>query len=253
MSASGAEVHPAGTAVVDESPRPNGIVQFQDEKFLMRFFKDQVLGQLMGQLVAMSPGDVLPSERALSEELNISRTALRDRMARLASMGIVSKRPREGTVYTGLHADSLGDFLLMGLLGSKFDIFTLVQMRKALETSAVVILTSRDQHPDLSRVADAIERIRTSTGSEIEVADRDFHLGLLAAAGLQGLFFFWSALDQVFRYTHDNIDYDNDIVKFREKHQRYFEAIQRRDLDEALRRVDDHFEWLIELLQVKGF
>lgn len=232
---------------------PNAVLQFQDEQFLTRFFKDQVLGKIMGQLVAMNPGDLLPSERALAESLNISRTALRDRMARLASMGVVSKRPREGTAYAGLQADSLGDFLLMGLAGSKFDIFTLVQMRQALETSAAVILTTGDSEPDLSDVEDAVRRICTSSTADIADADRDFHLGLLEAAGLTGLIFFWSALDQVFRYTHDVLDYENDMVEFRDKHQKYYEAIRNRDLVDALQRVNDHFAWLVELLQTKGY
>lgn len=229
-----------------------GLIQFHDQDFLTTFFKDQILGELVRRLLKMEKGTPLPSERDLALDLGISRTALRDRIARLSSMGIVSKKEREKTVFSGIQPDALGDFLLLGLLAANYEIYSLVAMRKSLEIHAAVLLTRLDD-PDLSEVEAALADINTSTGKDLIHADTTFHLGFLKAAGLKDLFFFWHALDEVFQNTHNNLDYESDLTLFREKHQKYFDAMKAKDLCRVLLAIDDHFDWLIELLQRKGF
>lgn len=241
-----------GTNETVSVPRP-GLTQFQDEAFLASFFQDPILGRIMMQLIKMNIGEAIPSERALSQQLGISRTALRDRISRLSSMGIITKKPRENTVFSGVNHGSLGDFFLMGLLGSNFDIYTLIDMRKSIEVHAVVRLTSADARPDLTEVEAAVDGISKLTGEELEQADQAFHLGLLKAAGLGGLAFFWHGLDQIFENTHNNLDYGQDLELFRFKHRRIFETVRDRDLPLAIEAVDEHFNWLIELLERKGF
>lgn len=230
-----------------------GPSQFRDEAFLASFFQDKLLGRIMTRLIAMEVGAKIPSERILSEELGISRTALRDRMSRLASMGIVSKRAREKSVYSGVNHDSLGDFFLLGILSSNFDVFTLIQMRMSIETRAVIQLIQSPEPPDLTRAEHALAGILSSDGPELEHEDQCFHLELLRAAGLEGLVFFWHGLSQIFKNTHNNIDYAQDLEKFRHKHRDILEAVQARDLTAAIHAVDEHFTWLVELLQRKGY
>lgn len=231
-----------------------GLDRLQNEEFLTSFFKDPTLGQVMSQLLQLNVGAALPGERDLAEQLGISRTALRDRIARLSSLGIVTKREREKSVFSGVHPDALGDVLLLGLLSVNFDIYSLVSLRKSLEIQAVVILTTQTDAPDLSRAKAGLDLLANATnGEDLVRGDTEFHLGILEAAGLTGLMFFWRALDQVFKVTHDSIDYEHDIVKFVCKHEDYYVALRDRDLTLAIEKADAHFTWLIELLQRKGF
>lgn len=233
---------------------PDGIRRFRNEEFLSTFFKDPTLGQVMTQLLKLNTGQSLPGERDLAESLGISRTALRDRIARLSSLGIVTKREREKSVFSGVHPDALGDILLLGLVSVNFDIYSLVSLRQALETQAIVILTTQMESPDLSRAEAGLDLIiHAKQGTDIVHGDTEFHLGILDAAGLTGLMFFWRALDQVFKVTHDSIDYEQDLEMFISKHEEYFNAVRDGDLVTALEKADAHFVWLIELLRRKGF
>ncbi|MGO3147678.1 MAG: FadR/GntR family transcriptional regulator [Leucobacter sp.] len=231
-----------------------GLDRFQNEEFLTTFFKDPTLGQVMSQLLQLNVGAALPGERDLAEQLGISRTALRDRIARLSSLGIVTKREREKSVFSGVHPDALGDVLLLGLLSVNFDIYSLVSLRKSLEMQAVIILTTQQGKFDLSRAKAGLDLLtHAKLGEDIVHGDTEFHLGILEAAGLTGLMFFWRALDQVFKVTHDSIDYAHDIDTFICKHEEYYAALRDRDLRLAIEKADAHFTWLIELLQRKGF
>lgn len=236
------------------SNEPTGMHKLQNEEFLSTFFKDPTLGRLMAELLKLNVGNPLPSERDLSEQLGVSRTALRDRIARLSSLGIVTKREREKSVFSGIHPDALGDVFLMGLLGVNFDIYSLVSLRKSLEIQAVVTLTTAAYPADLTRARAGLELLTNATsGDQLAQGDTEFHLGILEAAGLESLMFFWQALDQVFKVTHDSIDYQQDLAKFISKHQEYFTALEQRNLTLAIEKADAHFTWLVELLQRKGF
>ncbi len=231
-----------------------GLDRFQNEEFLTSFFKDPTLGRVMAQLLTLDVGTALPGERDLAEQLGISRTALRDRIARLSSLGIITKREREKSVFSGVHPEALSDVLLLGLLSVNFDIYSLVSLRKSLEMQAVVILTTQLVDVDLSRSKAGLDLLsKAESGDDIVRGDSEFHLGILEAAGLQGLMFFWQALDQVFKVTHDSLDYEHDIEKFIRKHDDYYQALRDRDLPRAIEKADAHFTWLIELLQRKGF
>jgi DNA-binding FadR family transcriptional regulator len=45
----------------------------------------------------LAPGDVLPTEAALSESLDVSRTALREAIKILSAKGLIESRPKTGT------------------------------------------------------------------------------------------------------------------------------------------------------------
>lgn len=232
----------------------SGLNRLQNEEFLSSFFKDPTLGRVMSELLQLNIGSALPGERDMAEQLGISRTALRDRITRLASLGIVTKREREKSVFSGVHPDALGDVFLLGLLSVNFDIYTLVSLRKSLEMQAVVILTTSRETPDLNRARAGLDLIKNAeSGDDIMRGDSEFHQGILEGAGLTGLIFFWQALDQVFKVTHDSLDYQHDIDEFVLKHEEYFLALKEQNLELAIEKADAHFTWLIELLQRKGF
>lgn len=232
----------------------SGLDRLQNEEFLSSFFKDPTLGQVMSRLLELNIGASLPGERDMAERLGISRTALRDRLTRLSSLGIVTKREREKSVFSGVHPDALGDVLLLGLLSVNFDIYTLVSLRKSLEMQAVIILTTQPEAPNLERAEAGLKLVtHAESGEDIMRGDSEFHQGILEAAGLTGLIFFWQALDQVFKVTHDSLDYEHDIDEFVCKHEEYYLALKAQNLTLAIEKADAHFTWLIELLQRKGF
>src|SRR5437016_5165825 len=70
---------------------------------LVRHFEQAILS---GQL---APGDLLPPERAISEQMDVSRTVVREALGRLASTGLVRSVHGSGTRVEAPTARPLAD------------------------------------------------------------------------------------------------------------------------------------------------
>ncbi len=85
--------------------------------------RNALASALDGGLIA--PGESLPSEREMSEKLDVSRSTIRQGLKELAQMGLIATRPGAGTVVLGSVPKSLSrlsgfteDMQLRGLLAS---------------------------------------------------------------------------------------------------------------------------------------
>lgn len=213
-----------------------------------------MLGEVIKKLIRMNPGDSLPSERVLAEELGISRTALRDRLSRLASLGMLDKREREKTTFKGLQPDSIGDALILGLMASDMTISSLVSVRHALENQAILEITRNYPNVNLQPMLEALEVMKNNDKGEILLeADANFHKALFVAADSPGLSFFWEALQTVLQTTHQFVDLEQDIVAMRQIHEAVYLATSEGNRDTALKAMDIHFEWLDSLLVKRGY
>ena len=66
---------------------------------------DHVVEKLLAlvQDRGLQPGQKLPAERQLAEELGVSRTSVREAIQKLTSQGVLSARPGDGTYVQQIH------------------------------------------------------------------------------------------------------------------------------------------------------
>lgn len=129
------------------------------------------------------PGDKLPNEHELSEELNISRTTLREAIRILATNGILEIRRGKGTYVKEdidlKHIESLGS-----LADVKMNARDLYEMRLIFEPEAAYYATIRASETELKRILDygsQIERLILRNEDRTE-AERRFHNAIVKAA-----------------------------------------------------------------------
>jgi GntR family transcriptional repressor for pyruvate dehydrogenase complex len=135
---------------------------------------------------AWRPGDRLPSERDLAQQLGISRGSTREALRILEAMGWLEIRPGDGTLVRDRHArpDGAGDRLLEGL---SVEVGDLWEVRKLIEPGAAYLAAERCNADELA----AIEAVLTSAaellarGAQTEAfqANPDFHMAVAAASG----------------------------------------------------------------------
>lgn len=115
------------------------------EPVTRRSVADQVYEQLLDRIVEgrLAAGDTLPSERALSEQLGVSRTAVREALVRLEEAGLVTTR-HGGESRVRDYRRSAGLDLLPRLVLDAEGGFNPVAARSALELRAAVA-------PDIAR------------------------------------------------------------------------------------------------------
>ena len=214
-------------------------------RFLTNLLEDKPLGELVTLLLSKEPGQRIPSERELAETLGISRTALRDRISHLESLGVLQRRERTGTFLTGIQPDSISDTLILSLMSSQLTVDSLISVRYALERHASMVACDLRAEQALSDLAEAVQRMRDSNdGRELFEADNDFHRALFRASGSSGLIFFSQVLHSVLRGTVRHIALENDRVMLRRVHGEVLDAVLAKDRVAAGAAIDNHFAWL---------
>jgi GntR family transcriptional repressor for pyruvate dehydrogenase complex len=134
---------------------------------------------------SIEPGTRLPPERQIAATLGVGRSAVREALAALEVLGIVSVKPGSGTYLRGTASDLLPNTLSWGLLIGRQSTEELLELRAGLEIYVVRLAALRQSRPDLKKVASALDRMRASTDdlAAFVSADRAFHDALAVAAG----------------------------------------------------------------------
>lgn len=135
---------------------------------------DEIFSQVATQVFTgdRAPGEALPSERALSEALGVSRTAVREALTRLDRAGLIQIRQGESTVVRDFRLDAGFDVLPLLLAhGGDVDRAALANVieARAIIGPQVAALAARHADPDMSA------KLRSSTedlASETEPLQR---------------------------------------------------------------------------------
>jgi GntR family L-lactate dehydrogenase operon transcriptional regulator len=154
---------------------------------------DRVAAQLRALIAErrLQPEQRLPAERALALELGVSRTALREAIAQLASQGLLRARAGGGTYVQRPHTPEervvapLQPFLPL-LQGDPEYRFDVLETRHALEGATAWHAALRATDADRARIAAAFEAMlqahaQGDAAAEAR-ADADFHLSIAEAA-----------------------------------------------------------------------
>lgn len=143
---------------------------------------DSIAEQLMEaiRIKQFAPGEKIPPERELTVILGVSRTALREAIKRLESIGLLSVRQGNGT-YVNDNADEKERAFRheMNALFSIGDINIrdLVEARILLETKAVALAAERRSNEDLEHLEEIqghMEQTLDNRGEFLRY-DMDFH------------------------------------------------------------------------------
>lgn len=140
----------------------------------------------------LSPGDPMPTEAELSEELGIGRNTLREALKVLQALGVVEIRHGFGMFVAPSNFDALADGLTfrgrLSLQGTGHEAMELVDIRQALETgligAAMAEMTSAD-HADLDELVTGME-VPCRSREELLRHRRDLPLPPVLPAGQPG-------------------------------------------------------------------
>jgi GntR family transcriptional regulator, galactonate operon transcriptional repressor len=184
----------------------------------------------------------LPAEPQLCEQLQISRSALREAVKVLGGKGLVQPRPHIGTLirprdeWNMLDPDLLA-WSIEGEPDSKM-VMSLIEARQVVEPAAARLAAQRATGADLAAMERAFIRMTAATDAHsheaYNAADKDFHAAMLAAS--HNLVFrqlattISAALAYSFRITSRR---SPDLKVSLAKHGEVMERIRMRDADGA--------------------
>lgn len=142
----------------------------------------------------IAPGEKLPSEPRLATEHGVSRTVVREAMARLNLEGLVHTRRGSGSYALTPPADDADS--APPLARSLADRLAVVEYRLALEAEAAALAATRRTPAQLAALADRLDALASSDGHPATAMQYDFAFHRLVAEAA-GNRFLLEALDRL--------------------------------------------------------
>jgi GntR family transcriptional repressor for pyruvate dehydrogenase complex len=229
---------------------------------------DAVSDQLERLMVdgSLRPGDALPSERDLAQQLNVSRPSLREALLRLEARQLIEARSGGGYLVANASAPLIAQPLahLMARHGKAAnDIF---EIREGLETMAVELAAIRATQSDIQKLKgslDALEQAYAlskaqpdapgadSQPMDMPTLDAQFHMILAEATHnvvlchvMRGIYnVIQSSIEESY---HLFAQRDTDIAYLVEQHRTIYDAVRRHDATAARRALSGHLAFIRE-------
>lgn len=133
----------------------------------------------------LKPGDRLPSEGELCEQLGVSRGSLREAIRMLAALGVLDTRHGSGSYVSDLHAADLITVLSLtvGLLPMD-GVLELIELRRALESHSAALAAARVDAATVAELDVLLDSIEASADfDEHSRLDHQFHMTIATVAG----------------------------------------------------------------------
>jgi GntR family transcriptional repressor for pyruvate dehydrogenase complex len=145
-----------------------------------------VFEQLLSYVVKGSwkPGDRIPPERDLCQQLGIARTSLREALKAMELVGMLDSRVGDGT-FVCPRSEFLSRPLLWAFTGTDHEeLQEIMEARTIIEENLAGLAAKRGSTEQIEQIGHAVQLMRDSIarGDSILEADMAFHLAVSAAA-----------------------------------------------------------------------
>lgn len=199
----------------------------------------------------LAPGDYLPPERELAEQLGVSRPSLREALRILQVLGIIKNSPKTGTVIQQANAEQIFQTISMVLVTSSSETNQLLEVRKSLETEICYYAAIRRDEKDLQLMESILKKYeQVSDAQEYQVIDYEFHYAIACATKNE---FFKQIFEMISNLIHKQmVNVINQIFikglneNILIQHKTLFKAIKDEDAEKARLVMREHMEFAEE-------
>lgn len=203
--------------------------------------RDYLLEQIQGG--RLKPGDVLPPERKLAEELEVSRHTLRQALSALESFGLIEIRHGSGIYLTASASDAAVVRVAESVIDREGSIVNVVEVRRGLEPFIARRAAERRSALDLVTLGELVSFISDEESAAKGMERSSFHREIAKIAKNP-------VFDGVMRTLITGRRRAEAFIKviptakelWEAQHQEIFEAIKSGDGDAAERAMADHMD-----------
>ncbi|MEY9976844.1 FadR/GntR family transcriptional regulator [Lysinibacillus sp. RC79] len=132
----------------------------------------------------LKPGDRLDSVEQLAEQLQVSRSAIREALSALKAMGLIDIKQGSGTFVKSNQSNQLDFPLSTAILTNKQDISHLLEVRKIIEVGTAASAAIHRTEEDIQSMMQILDEMKQVQGDgELgEKVDFQFHAAISAAS-----------------------------------------------------------------------
>lgn len=188
----------------------------------------------------LKPGDKLPTENALSEQLGVSRNVLREALKTLDIIGVVTSRPGIGMIVNSFNSDILSNCLFLNLVGDGHEIVEQSQeVRQVLEVGFAKRCFDSITDEQIATLEKIVSEMENHKEQEMYDLDIQFHETLYQNVKNDVLLAFvksaWN-YEREFRHL-----WVADAELTREKHKKIVAALKKHDFNAYNKAMQFHF------------
>ncbi|MSR60797.1 MAG: FadR family transcriptional regulator [Planctomycetaceae bacterium] len=190
----------------------------------------------------LAVGDYLPAERALSEQLGVSRSVIREALGRLTSIGLTESRHGSGTRVATPSGREISVGYERLLRNSDVPLEDLAVVRLSLESTIASLAASHRTDPQLQQLA-ATQAVlvnpRKSLAAHVK-ADAEFHAVLAEATGNRVFPLMLTPIHDLLTDSRLKTLKRYGAALAYSHHQKIFEAVRSRDASAAAAAMREH-------------
>jgi GntR family transcriptional repressor for pyruvate dehydrogenase complex len=211
---------------------------------------EQIIEQVRDLITSgrLQPGDRLPAERELAQTLSASRSALREAICALESLGLLEVRPGQGT-FLAARRQNRGSYAFAGPLRAWEHQHKLFEVRQAIEPDLAALAARRATSEQIEKLRAALadQEAQIQQGQTGIQADTTFHF-LLADAAANGILFeiMRSLMDRLAQTREASLQNGGRPAQSLAQHQAILNAIEARDAKAAADRTLEHIQTMEE-------
>ncbi|WP_055448166.1 FadR/GntR family transcriptional regulator [Lacinutrix mariniflava] len=196
----------------------------------------------------LEPGDKLPSERMLSEKLEVSRGNIRDAIQKLEFYGLLKSIPQSGTFVANIGVIAMNGMIDDILRLEEPEFKSLVETRILLELKTVRLAALRRTDEDLDEMKAALDAFSKKVLNKEDAVQEDllFHLAIAKASGNSSMNTFMLIITPEIITNFEKYHVcDKDLAqKGIKEHEAIFKAIKNKDPQLAKKKMKEHFKEL---------
>jgi GntR family transcriptional regulator, transcriptional repressor for pyruvate dehydrogenase complex len=192
-----------------------------------------------------APGDRLPSERSLSEDLRVGRSTIREALRTLEALGLIELRQGRGAFVSAKDpaADDRPPFADWPS-SYRWRIADVIEARVELESGTAALAAGRRREENLRRMRAALDEFDHASArrdlSALVLADVAFHDAIAECANPVLASLLRSMRSQGIRSRSTSLRRRERWASVRERHEAIYEAIAARDPEQAAKRMESH-------------
>nr|WP_274377520.1 FadR/GntR family transcriptional regulator [Desulfotruncus arcticus] len=196
---------------------------------------------------SLAPGDQLLPERQLSEKLGVSRSAVREALCVLDSMGLVEITPGGGACIKKIGVESIVGPLASIMLKEKETVLDLLEALKIIEVGMIKLAAERASKSDLYQIREAAIEVYNDVANnrDDDETDVNFHLAIARATQNSVLFNIMTMLSGLMKeaYGLSRKELLQGPIKIcYYQNFEIYEAIKNNDAELAAKLIEDHLQ-----------
>lgn len=204
-------------------------------------------------------GEKMPTENALGEQFNVSRTVIREAIAGLRASGLVISRRGSGVfVEKTSVADAEQNLFLGGSISGTREVIDTLELRATVEVQSAYLAATRASYGQIEEILQLHQAFsdEIARSGDVENADFSFHEAIARATNNEAFVHFLHHLGKRtipranLPMARGSKAYQQYMVKLENEHGVIAQAIERRDADEAASAMKSHLHGSLERYRV---